>query len=185
MRAVLALFAAAALATELGSAETYFNERSEAYLTQCANACGGMDGELAKLETGLGQIDESVIQRQLDFMDERKASADFKATRCLRLFGLHGDSPRLSCAIKAEFKETFLDFKYWIDEPGEDAMQFWSENHFIMCTSTDYIAGTMYSNETFRNDGRTGAEHAATARPRVLQWLNDRMAYGFSEWLSS
>ncbi len=37
----------------------------------------------------------------------------------------------------------------------------------------------------FTVDGRTGAEHMAMARARIVTWLSLRWRYGFSEWYSN
>ena len=49
-----------------------------------------------------------------------------------------------------------LNFRYWIDEPGNDVMWFFSENHALLFHICQYYAGTLYPNEVFTCSGRTG-----------------------------
>ena len=59
----------------------------------------------------------------------------------------------------ALLKKTLLNFKYWMDEPGKDSMCYWSENHQILFASDEYLAGQLFPDDIFTNDGRTGKEH--------------------------
>ena len=42
------------------------------------------------------------------------------------------DKGILSEKTENELTDCLLGFRYWIDEPGNDAMWFWSENHALM-----------------------------------------------------
>ena len=72
-----------------------------------------------------------------------------------------------------------------MDQPGQDSMCFWSENHQILFAASEYLAGQYYPDETFSNDGKKGTEHMAIARERIMIWLEQRWLYGFTEWYSS
>ncbi len=75
-------------------------------------------------------------------------------------------------------------------------MTYWSENHYVLFATAEYLAGQMWPDEVFRS-GRpfraegpsavrpgdmTGRQHVDKARERLLRWLNDRLRFGFSEW---
>lgn len=47
-----------------------------------------------------------------------------------------------------------------------------------------YLAGSALPGDTFRGTGMSGAAHAAKGRAFVLQWLQRRFAWGFSEFKS-
>jgi len=81
---------------------------------------------------------------------------------------------------------------------GQD-MTYWSENHRILFASAEYLAGQFWPDELFvsqrsqRKEGphgpprpgdKTGRQHMAHARVRVLRWLNERLRLGFAEWNS-
>ena len=78
-----------------------------------------------------------------------------------------------------------LNFRYWMDEPGDDVMWFYSENHALMFHTCQLLAGELYPSETFfqqRHDGRTdAAESEGPAAGMVPGFLNE----GFTEWNSS
>jgi len=78
-----------------------------------------------------------------------------------------------------------LGFKYWIDQPDDDMMCYWSEHHQIMFHSAEYLAGQRFATRRFDNSGLTGAEHMQRARRRILRWIDLRARIGFAEWNSN
>lgn len=86
---------------------------------------------------------------------------------------------------RAALRGAVLGFKYWPDEPGDDSMCTWTENHQIMFAAGAYLAGQLYPDEVFTNSGRTGREQMNRFRPRIERWLDLRFRSGFSEWLSN
>ena len=79
----------------------------------------------------------------------------------------------------------FQNFRYWMDQPGADAMCFWSENHQILFHTCEILAGQLLPDELFANAGLTGSEHLAKGEERALSWLRKRAAGGFREWDSN
>ncbi len=115
-------------------------------------------------------------------------------------------------------------YKFWLDEPlraltndqfqkvradltGEDGsaeMEYWSENHYIMFASSEYLAGQLWQAETFQ-PGKgfvnpelktlwgtvsgtlemSGARRRDRGKARVLKWLNNRLRFGWTEFNSS
>ena len=115
-------------------------------------------------------------------------------------------------------KQGLLSYKYWLDEKpralenerlnkvktelgyGDDEvdheMEFWSENHYIMFASSEYLLGQLWQDETFQpcqlfvdagdtTGARTGAQRRDRGRARVLKWLNNRLMFGWMEFNSS
>jgi hypothetical protein len=113
--------------------------------------------------------------------DLREDCADFTLAMLLRLLALGLATPEEG----AEIRRTALAFRYWNDEPGNDAMCFWSENHSLLFHGCQRIAGLHFPAETFTNSGRTGAEQAALALDRCRAWLDHLEPRGFDEFLSS
>ena len=128
-------------------------------------------------------IDETQITGMCDFIDSRFDCADFRMVTILRTLYAYRDF--LSEGTIARIRETVLSFKYWMDEPGEDTMCYWSENHQIIFHSCEYLAGQYYPGEAFSNTGMTGREHMQKARPKILRWLRYRWDYGFTEFHSN
>src|SRR5664279_4695978 len=133
---------------------------------------------------GRAPIGEDALAAELSelcaFVDMRRDCADFRAIALLAVV-LGSKVPEGSLE---QVKRSLVGFKYWMAEPGDDAMCFWSENHQLLFATAEYLAGATLSTETFSNDRRTGAEHRDAARRRLDQWLDLRFRFGFSEWLS-
>jgi hypothetical protein len=133
---------------------------------------------------GSAPISEDALAAELSelcaFVDMRRDCADFRAIALLAVV-LAGKVPQAS---EEQVKRSLVGFKYWMAEPGDDAMCFWSENHQLVFATAEYLAGATYGEETFSNDRRTGAEHRDDGRRRLEQWLDLRFRFGFSEWLS-
>ncbi len=122
-----------------------------------------------------------LLSKQSEYLGKRFDCADFRAQM---LFKIYKDCP-LSDRCSALIKSTFLGFKYFMDEPGDDSMCYWSENHQILFAVSEYLAGREWPDEIFTNDGKTGAEHMQKATIRIDAWMQQRFYYGFSEYLSN
>ena len=133
---------------------------------------------------GHAPLDEAALTAELadlcGFVDTRRDCADFRAVALLAVL-LRGKVPEASADL---VRRSLVGFKYWMAEPGDDAMCFWSENHQLLFATAEYLAGATFSEDTFSNDRRTGAEHRDDGRRRLEEWLDLRFRFGFSEWLS-
>jgi hypothetical protein len=177
-----------ATAWPAGSPGADFSSRRQAFLEMCLHSPAPPNlkapyYELARLAMG-GAVHEGILEAALDYIDARIDCADFVVHAILRLLYQFQGAP-LSPRLWARCRATLLGFKYWPDEPGEDSLCTWTENHQILYASAAYLAGQLYPHETFRNSGRTGVELMAAARPRIVRWLDLRFRTGFSEWLSN
>jgi len=138
--------------------------------------------DIKKLATG-EKADESQIEGILSFIDERFDCADFRMICILR--SLCKYSTVISQPMLERMRKSVLGFKYWMDEPGEDSMCYWSENHQILFATCEYIAAQLYPNEIFTNSGMTGTQHLKKAEERINRWLERRWQFGFIEWHSN
>jgi len=66
-----------------------------------------------------------------------------------------------------------------------DSQWFWSENHQIIGLVTEYLAGTRFPGDTFTITGLKGAQHAERSRQPIMDWVDERARFGFSEWHSN
>ncbi|NMP36881.1 MAG: hypothetical protein GX051_01955 [Clostridiales bacterium] len=124
-----------------------------------------------------------VIKAQCDYVNARYDCSDF---RLLLMFKIYKDcSEKLEERTRSLIEKTFLDFKYLFDEPGDDSMCYWSENHQLIFSVMEYLAGSTWSDRTFSNSGRTGAQHRDKGIEMVNAWMQQRFDFGFSEYLSS
>jgi hypothetical protein len=132
----------------------------------------------------MGQrIDEKQISDICDYVDLRLDCADFRMVSILRT--IYSYCEFISPGISDRVKKTILGFKYWMDEPGEDSMCYWSENHQLLFAACEYLAGQLYPDLIFTNSNLTGREHLEKAKPKLLRWLKYRFDYGFTEWHSN
>ena len=124
-----------------------------------------------------------MLSAQADYLAHRFDCSDFRAQL---LFKIYKDcSDTLSGRCKNLIRDTFLRFKYFMDEPGHDSMCYWSENHQILFAVSEYLAGQEWEREVFTNNGMTGREHKEKAEARIRAWIRQRFAYGFSDYLSN
>jgi hypothetical protein len=130
-------------------------------------------------------VEEAPIREAMRFVNNREDTADFRVAALIRIYELAKPAV-ISDALLADIRKALLDFKYWCDEPGGDTlMGTWSENHQMLFHSSEYLAGQLFPNETFTNNGKTGKWHMGHARPMVLSWINTKAKAGFSEWDSN
>lgn len=162
----------------------------EARRREALEHLAGMDYDvfaaMAAVETGRKQqISSDAVAIACGFLQRRYDCADFYALSLLALLYRYGDHPALLPADRKMIEETFLHFKYWIDEPGLDGMCYCTENHQILFHVTAYLAGQFWRKQTFANSGFTGKQQQDRARERVQAWILRRLQGGFSEWDSN
>ena len=163
--------------------------RRRKMLDYCARARVGEGydsfySQIGRLE--LGQpIDEAPFRVAMAFVDKRGDCSDFCVAGFLRILYRYGQSPRLLPALKEEIETCLVNFKYWWDESGVDDRSYDTENHQIIYHSDQFLAGQLFPDRVFKNSGRTGREQMAFAEPLIRRWLDWRVRFGFSEWLSN
>jgi hypothetical protein len=140
-------------------------------------------------------------------LEKLQDTADFHANDVLRIFYLFGggvpeDAPwsapsgvptglpsTMPASVTKRLRDALHHFKYWIDEPptrdpNHEEMTFWSENHQIEFATAQYLAGQLWPDDYFPHSGIYGRDHMRRASPRLIKWLDRRLAFGFSEWNS-
>lgn len=127
-------------------------------------------------------VDAAALRELCSFADTRRDCSDFRMIVALRL--AYACADRIDPDSSASLQRTILGFRYWMSEPGVDAMCFWSENHQLLFAACEYLAGALHSTETFTNDHRPGEAHRLAAELRLHRWFDLRFRFGFSEWLS-
>jgi len=127
--------------------------------------------------------DFTIIKSTMEFIAGRYDTSDFKLQSVIRI--LHEYKEKLSSEDYLLIKSTILDYKYWMDQNGEDSICFWSENHQLLFATSEYLLGHYYSDETFTNQDITGSQHSILGKERLLIWLEQRWLYGFTEFYSN
>jgi hypothetical protein len=141
---------------------------------------------LARLAVGVGPADyreEESLARALSEAEARHDCADFSLVPVIHAYLEFGD--RLSKKLKEKILTTLVGFRYWIDEPGDDVMWFFSENHALLFHTCELFAGTILPDEVFPNSGMTGREHRHKALGLLDAWFERFFAESITEWNSS
>ena len=139
--------------------------------------------ELQKAGLPAPQVREFAIDKALERMDSRLDCSDFAVPALFRMLREHRGT-RLSEAEACKIEQSLIHYKYWLDEPGEVHSCYFTENHQILYHSAEYLAGQMFPDTVFPNNGMTGREHRAHATTFLRRWLTWRERFGFSEWLT-
>lgn len=136
---------------------------------------------LARYASGMRlESDEDEIFITLDQIEKRMDCADFMTCALIRLIHLY----EIPQKAKERMRQVMLNFRYWMDEDGQDAMCFWSENHSLMFYQTAYFFGELYPDEIFVRSQKTGRELAETAKLNMKEWMEDVCSQGFDEFNS-
>src|SRR5579863_3852102 len=165
-----------------------YAERRRLYLSWAArqptpDERGGVMADLLKLETGaIETVSPGALNDALQFVNARRDPADFSVAYLIRLYALHHGDGSMTPAQTDSVRKTLLDYRYSMDEPGRSETIMWTENHQILGHGSDYLAGQMFPDAIFTNDGRTGREHRDKARAAVLRWMNYHARTGMAEW---
>jgi hypothetical protein len=128
------------------------------------------------------EMDWNRLDGTLKFIENEYDCSDFRLVNLVRILYEYGD--RIPESYRSKIDSTLLNFRYGWDEPGENSMCYWSENHQILFASAEYLIGQKYPDQVFPNSGLTGLQHTEKARKRILEWLEMRWNYGFIEYYS-
>lgn len=140
---------------------------------------------LAYLSLGENRYEEykCFCEDYAEFVRRRGDCSDFRIVKILWVMIRFGRL--LTDEEKSYFKEVIKGFRYWFDEPGNDAMWFFSENHALCFHTAQMLAGELYPDEVFPNSGRTGREQSARAKKLLVEWFRKMLDYGYNEWNSA
>ena len=166
-----------------------FLARQSEYLTACNDGNGpgegGIHGQVCRVAMGATTYNEEALEKSFTKLANREDTSDFHVASLVRMLYLDREKKAIPADLKKKIEDTLLNFKYWLDEPGQDKMCYWTENHQGLFHSGELLIGQLFPDTMFPNAGMTGAEHVAHATPRILRWLEYRGRFGFSEWHSN
>ncbi|MHA3979826.1 hypothetical protein ACW9UR_19290 [Halovulum sp. GXIMD14794] len=124
-----------------------------------------------------------VLEEGLRLIESRHDCSDFAYLAALRIWrDYRGTLPE---DLEVRLERALLGFRFWVTEPGNDAMWFWSENHILCFHISQYIAGHLFPDRRFPNSGRLGETHEAEARQRLYRWFESIESFGLCEWNSA
>lgn len=125
----------------------------------------------------------AIVSDTLTTIEERHDCSDFSVLPLLRLWRDARDG--LSPKLQRRMREAFLGYRYWLDEPGDDVMWFWSENHVLCFHTAQLIAGRLFPDDVFTNSGLSGRARADDAAARLDRWFASIAEHGLCEWNSA
>lgn len=126
---------------------------------------------------------ERCLLRDLPGIELHKDCSDFYLIA--QLYVLSNHRAQLSAGTVARMEEAILHFRYWIDEPGNDVMWFFSENHALLFHACEYVAGGMFPDSVFSASGLTGRQARAKAEGLLNGWFDDFEREFMTEWNSN
>ena len=165
---------------------TFDERRVEALMDAAQRDDNNVFSEIAKMALGYwADVKTNIIMETIAGINQRKDCSDFYLVGLLGMMHRYGDHPSFPESLKQPLQECALNFRYWMDEPGSDAMCFWSENHQILFHACEVLAGQLYPERVFTNVGQTGQWHREKGERMALAWLRKRGMGGFREWDSN
>jgi hypothetical protein len=172
---------------------TYQERRLEA-LNDAARRGDNVFAEMAKMELGRwSEVKTDDIREAIQRISRREDGSDLygSATLTAGLVGLlgmihrYGNDPSFPGKLKRPLERCVLKFRYWADEPGSEAMGYWSESHQILFHTCEILAGQLYPGRMFTDSGKAGKWHREKGEQRAISWLHKRGSGGFQEWDSN
>lgn len=126
---------------------------------------------------------EEIIIKEIEGVRKRKDCSDFHFIIILYLYKTFGS--KLSGEVLKVIREVAVTYRYWIDEPGDDVMWFFSENHALLFHICQYLAGTFFEDALFTNSGRTGSQVREQGEAHLEEWFEHFFNEFITEWNSN
>jgi hypothetical protein len=124
------------------------------------------------------------LKPALSMITSRADCADFEAVGLVHILNRFPEK-MWEKGLREEVKSALVSFKYWIDQPGLDAMCYFTENHQFVWHTAEHLIGTFFEKENFPNANLQGSEHSEHGREMALEWLKRKLEGGFSEYDSN
>jgi hypothetical protein len=141
--------------------------------------------DIVRLASGEKSVHDESLQAARQFVNERRNPSDFDLAELTPLYCLWAGKGILGPNGELAIRQAMRRFKYWFDEPNTTAVEMWTENHQMLCASSEYLAGQLMPDEMFLNNGKNGRWHIQAARARILRWIDWHARTGFAEWDST
>jgi hypothetical protein len=166
--------------------ESILERKQEALSLIADHGNNNMHRAYALAKTGR-QLDlvESIVRDTLHVINERFDCSDFYYNQLFRFWIDFRDSQLFDDSFWEECKQAILNYRYWFDEPGDDVMWYFSENHALLFHTCEYLAGQLFPNERFTNANVLGEVHVEKAKSRLVHWFEKYNRELLAEWNSS
>ena len=139
---------------------------------------------LARLATGRGGREtDAMIAGALPAIEDCHDCADFILVPLI--WARHTYSEAIAPKMRRRIDEATLNYRFWMDEPGNDVQWYFSENHALLFHTAAHLAGHFMPDATFVRSGRKGTEQSATGLERVRGWLDHFEKWEMAEFNSA
>ncbi len=139
--------------------------------------------EIAKMSLGKwDNLDRKVIFNTLERINQHQEDSVVDLMGFIGALSRFSRKPDFSDELKQAIQVAALNFRYWEDEPGEDIMDFKSENRQILFHACEILAGQLYPEKLFKHTGKNGKWHQEKGEGLAINWLNSRAAFGWKDW---
>lgn len=126
---------------------------------------------------------ERIILEELEGVRNRKDCSDFHFIIMLYIYRTFQE--RISGPLKEALEDAMVNYRYWIDEPGDDVMWFFSENHALLFHCCQYLAGGCLPDRIFTNSKMSGTQVRARGEELLHQWFDEFFREFITEWNSN
>lgn len=171
--------------TDFSAAKTILERKRQALEFIAGHGETVVNRTMVHLETGRGlsEFALSCLRNSVEMIRNKEDCADFYLVPAFLLITRY--RAHLPDSVYLEIKKCILDFRYWIDEPGNDVMWYFSENHAFLFHVSQYLAGWLFPDETFSSSEKSGREQYGIGKKRVVDWFATFFRYGYAEWNSA
>ncbi len=126
---------------------------------------------------------EQIILEELNGVRQRRDCSDFHFIIIIYIYRTF--SHLISEKLKDGIEETMRNYRYWIDEPGDDVMWFFSENHALLFHVCQYLAGEYLPDQIFSASGCMGRQLHEKAVGLLEEWFEGLFNEFITEWNSN
>ena len=126
---------------------------------------------------------EKILSNHMAWVNERRDCSDFRLIIMVYMYVRF--SHLFSDKLKRDVEDAMAGYRYWCDEPGDDVMWFFSENHALMFHISQYFAGQSMPERIFTCSGLTGREACKKAERLLNAWFESFFTDFATEWNSS
>jgi hypothetical protein len=142
--------------------------------------------EIAKIELNKwSKLDSESIMKAVDHVGQRTSDSPILLVGLLGMVYRYFEHPSFPENLKRPIEDCILNFKYWLDEPGKDALDFNSESNAILFHTCEILAGQRYPDLIFSNTEQSGLWHREKGEKLAIDWMRNRGSGGFMDWDSN
>ena len=160
-----------------------FPERRQEALNFAVRQPDNLFAEIAKMEIARwSTVMPEVITQAIAEVKDRQAVSRAELLGLLGMQLRFGSQPEFPEALKLDLEACILGFRYAQEQSDQDTMDNPSEGQLILLHACEILAGQLYPEQIFTNDGQNGQWHRQHGEKQALVWLGQRAASGFETW---